>query len=294
VKPTKVGNLTVFVQRAGARVRAFQYNFAEDAYDAPDTAYFADHITRQGVNELIYAQEPYNLLYAILGNGEIGVLAHEPKQGLQGWSRYVTDGDYESVCTIPVVGQDQVWVIVKRGNKRFVEYFIEGTETDCHVSATAGSPTTAWSGLTHLNGYTVDILADGSPQPQQVVTGGAITLVRPASAVEIGIPFESTVTDLPVEIAGGGIGQTAQGSRVSCNEVVVRFYNTKTAVINGNVQSFRKFGAGILDQPVASYTGDFDVHVIQGWSDRGQITIQRTDPLPQTIIGIYKKVSIND
>lgn len=294
VKPEKIGNLTIFVQRAGTRVRAFQYNYAEDAYDAPDTAAFAEHITGIGVVEMSYAQEPNGTLLCVLSDGQIGVLAIDLKQGLQGWSRFATDGLYESVCNIPIAGEDQTWVIVNRDDKRYVEMFVRDTNTDFHSVLTSDTAQTEWSGLDHLEGMTVDIIADGSPQPQQVVEDGTITLTRTAYVVEVGLPYNSTLVDLPVEIAGSGIGQTAQGSHISCNEVVVRFYNTKTAVINNNVQTFRQFGTGILDTPIEYFNGDLDVHLIQGWTSRGQISIQRVDPLPQTIVGIYKKVSIND
>ena len=294
VKPEKIGNLTVFVQRAGTKVRAFQYNFVDDAYDAPDTAAFAEHITSIGVREMAYAQEPDSTLLCVLNDGQIGVLAIDVKQGLQGWSRLVTNGAYESVANIPIVGEDQTWVIVNRDDKRYVEMFVRGTNTDFHMIQSSETLETVWSGFDHLEGLTVDIIADGSPQPQQTVTDGTITLTRGAYDVEVGLEYDSTLVDLPVEVAGSGVGQTAQGSHMSCNEVVVRFYNTKTAVINGNVQTFRRFGESVLDQPIAFFTGDLDVHLIQGWSDRGQNSIQRVDPLQQIIVGIYKKVSIND
>jgi hypothetical protein len=220
-------------------------------------------------------------------------MSYDVKNGLQGWSRFVTDGDYRSICCIPKSSEDQVWCICKRGAKQFVEYFVQGTNTDCHVVQT-GAAATVWSGYDHLEGLTVDIIADGSPQAQQAVSGGDITLTRNATAVEAGLPYTSTLLDLPVEVAGGGIGQTAQGSKLSCNEVTVRFFETKTATVNGNVQTFRKFGSSILDTAVAAFTGDVDHTIIQGWTDRGQITITRTEPLDQTIIGVYKKVSVND
>lgn len=293
VKPIKIANQTFFVQRAGTRVRAFEYKFDIDAYEAPDTAAFASHITQYGIIEMFYAQEPESLLYAVLGNGVIGVMSYDVKNGLQGWARFVTSGYYKSVCCIPKPAEDQVWCIVQRGTKRFVEYFVQGTNTDSHVVQT-GAAATVWSGYDHLEGLSVDILADGSPQPHQDVASGDITLVRNATAVEAGLPYTSTMLDLPVEVAGGGIGQTAQGSKLSCNEVTVRFFETKTATINGNTQTFRKFGSSVLDTAVAAFTGDVDHTIIQGWTDRGQITITRTEPLDQTIIGIYKKVSVND
>jgi len=46
---------------------------------------------------------------------------------------------------------------------------------DCGITYT-GAPATVISGLSFLEGETVNILADGSVAPQRVVTSGAITL----------------------------------------------------------------------------------------------------------------------
>jgi hypothetical protein len=44
-----------------------------------------------------------------------------------------------------------------------------------------GTPVTTISGLNHLNGLQVSILADGSVQPSQIVTNNSVTLQSPAS-----------------------------------------------------------------------------------------------------------------
>lgn len=291
VKPMKIGNETVFVQRAGRKLRAFAYNFANDAYDAPDLCSLASHITDSGIVEMCYAQEPHTLIWAVRNDGVLVSCSYDKTQSLLGWGRHITDGLFESVATIPYGSEDQLWVVVNRDGVRSVEHFLEGTNTDSASIQTSGTATATWSGLSHLNGYEVDIVADGVPQPRQTITGGAVTLSRPALSVEIGLPYTSTMIDLPVEVQSAG---TVQGSRVSVNEVSIRMYDTSACEVNGQTVPFRKFGSGVLDQAIAPYTGDKDLQLTTGWNDHGQIMIQQTEPLGMTILGIFKKVSVND
>lgn len=291
VKPMKIGNEIVFVQRAGRKLRAFAYNFANDAYDAPDLCSLASHITNSGITEMCYAQEPHTLIWAVRNDGVLVSCSYDKTQSLLGWGRHITDGLFESVATIPYGSEDQLWVVVNRDGVRSVEHFVTGINTDAASIQTSGTATATWSGISHLNGYEVDIVADGVPQPRQTITGGAVTLSRPALSVEIGLPYTSTMIDLPVEVQSAG---TVQGSRVSVNEVSIRMYDTSACQINGQTVPFRRFGSGVLDQPIAPYTGDKDLHLTTGWNDHGQIMIQQTQPLSMTILGIFKKVSVND
>ena len=65
---------------------------------------------------------------------------------------------------------------------------------DCGLQY-SGSPATEISGLDHLNGATVSILADGSVQPQQVVVNGTITLQNAASLVTAGLGYVAQLPD---------------------------------------------------------------------------------------------------
>ena len=64
--------------------------------------------------------------------------------------------------------------------------------------------TTTWSfardgvsGLSHLEGKTVSILADGGVHPQRVVASGAVALTAPATKIIVGLPYQSDLQTLP-------------------------------------------------------------------------------------------------
>ena len=80
------------------------------------------------------------------------------------------------------------------------------------VSMTAAYQVTTVSGLTWLQGMTVNILADGAPVPAQVVSvGGSITLPYPATKVIVGLPIIAQVQTLPASLSvDSGFGETLQ------------------------------------------------------------------------------------
>ena len=84
--------------------------------------------------------------------------------------------------------------------------------------------TTTITGLNHLEGEIVSVLADGSSHPDKTVSGGSITLDRSASKVHVGFGYRSTVETLRIE-AGADDG-IAQGKIKRIHGVTVRFFNT--------------------------------------------------------------------
>lgn len=83
---------------------------------------------------------------------------------------------------------------------------------------------TSISGLDHLEGETVDVLADGASHPQVTVTSGAITLERPAWFVQIGLPCPARLQTMRLE-AGAADG-TAQGKTKRIHSCSIRVVNT--------------------------------------------------------------------
>ena len=84
--------------------------------------------------------------------------------------------------------------------------------------------------------------------------------------------------------AGASTGSVAQGKKKRYNEVIVRLLDTVGATINGDQLPFRS-SADEMGQPIPAFTGDKRVTNL-GWDRSGQITIQQTQPLPITILGI--------
>ena len=95
---------------------------------------------------------------------------------------------------------------------------------DSHLSY-SGSATTTLSGLSHLQGQTVSILADGSVHANKVVNGsGQITLDRSVTKACVGLSYDSVLQTMRIE--GGSLEGTSQGKIKRISKVVLRLFET--------------------------------------------------------------------
>ena len=136
-----------------------------------------------------YAPEPEAMLWLVRGDGDFVSVTVERDNDVIAWCHHETDGLVESVCSIPGTSSDVLFMVVNRDGQRMIEKMEAGVYLDSAVQGTNGSPTTAWAGLDHLEGKTVSVLADGVYIGEEVVSSGAVTISRAASAVTIGLPL---------------------------------------------------------------------------------------------------------
>ena len=94
---------------------------------------------------------------------------------------------------------------------------------DSHLTY-SGSATTTLSGLAHLEGQTVSILADGSTHADKVVSSGSISLDRSTSKAVVGLAYDSVLQTMRIE--GGAAEGTAQGKTKRISKVVLRLFET--------------------------------------------------------------------
>ena len=294
VRPVRVGSELLFVQRSNRRVFSVTYDpDSYTAYAATDISVLSEHITAGGLTDAAYQQDPDSLVWFVRGDGLLLSLTLDRAQDVICWTRHTTDGLFESVASIPGKNGDEVYAVVARevngATVRYVERLENGLNTDAATTGTSDDGADTWAGLAHLEGKTVDIVADGAVQEKQVVTDGQITLSRPAHAVEIGLHYDSTIVTLTPEVSTGE--GTAQGTAMSISKITLRFLETTGATLNGDVVAFRQFGDDILDAPAPLFTGDHVMEVI-GW-DNAELTIQQTQPLPFHLLAVITTFTTN-
>lgn len=308
IQPVRVGNSTVFIQLAGKKVRSFVISFAADAtgaFVAPDLTILAESITGTGLTDLSYQQEPNSVIYAVRKDGDLLALTYLIDQDVVGWARFTTDGNFESVATIPHPNKDrdQVWVIVKRTingvTKRYVEYFedvpSEFTARDWKEFYSdsalpySGSAITVVTGLEHLEGKTVRVIGDGAVYPDATVANGQITISPAATEIEVGLNYDSKLVTVSPEIPALG---TVLSKRQHWNQIAVLLENSLGVTIFGDVVSFRK-SSDPMDAAPPLFSG-FKKTTHQGIDDTGRITIEQTQPLPLTILAVIGDLNIGE
>lgn len=293
-RPVEINEELVFTSPSGKKILAFLYDFTQNAWKVQEVSMPSGHLCRDRIVELAYQQEPDSIVWALTAAGNLISLTYCRELEVLAMASHSTDGAYKSIAVVRQNGDDVLWAAVERQvgeeTHTFMEYFAEPLQTHAAYVGTDEAGKAVWDGLTHLEGQTVDILADGIVMPQGIVTDGAITLPRAANTVEIGLHYESEITDLPIELQLPN--GTAQGQAISVHWCAVRLHESIGCTINGQVIPFRKFGPDVLDQPVQPFTGDKAVS-LSGWGSTS-VTIKQTQPLPLHVLAIIKKVTVND
>lgn len=296
VRPVRIGNELYFMQRANRKLRAMAYKYDSDSYGSPDMSVLSEHATKSGVIDMAYQQEPESILFLVRADGVMATMTVDRDQDVIGWARQVTDGAFESVASIPAADGDQIWVIARRSvngqNVRYIERFAPGVQVDSGIQASSAQGSSTWSGLAHLEGKTVDVVADGVPMQPTPVVDGQITLPRSAKSVQIGLHFTTTVTTLTPEVQGAA--GSAQGNSIRIAEITARFQDTIGCKINGQPVAFRNMGPAILDKAPELFSGTHRIENL-GW-ERGEmeLTIEQDQPLPFHLLNVIKKVTLND
>lgn len=156
-------------------------------------------------------------------------------------------------------------------------------------------PVTRISGLDHLNGRTVSILADGNVEPQQTVVNGSVTLTHAASAITIGLPFQCQMKSLYIDITGSET--TIQSKRKKINAVTVRMQDSRGLKIGTAFNAMTEFKDRTTEpmgQAIKLYTGDHRQTTHPAWTEQGQVYVQQDYPLPATVLALIPEMSVGD
>lgn len=176
-----------------------------------------------------------------------------------------------------------------------------------YVFETVASPTTESiiTGLDHLIGETVQILADGVVLPEQVVTiSGTVTLPEAAAVVHVGLGYTSIFETLPVTIQLNDGDSTGKTKRIA--DVLLRTYRSVEAETaprrnyqgTWEVLKYSTRNPVDFNPPIAlGAIGDLEQWTFQmqlGNSDDAQFAARVNNPVPLNILEIQPTVEISN
>lgn len=155
------------------------------------------------------------------------------------------------------------------------------------------------SGLGHLEGKVVAVLADGNVQgkvngvPTLVVTGGSVTLDHPAAVVHVGLPYRSMIESLDVNIPSAETVRTQPKNITKVSLVVRETRGLLSGPDMDRLDEFKMREFEPYEDPIALYTGVMDVNVSNSWDRNGRFVAVQEDPLPATILALIPDVSVS-
>lgn len=183
---------------------------------------------------------------------------------------------------------------------------------------TLTAPVQVVSGLNHLEGMVVAILADGVVVPNQVVVNGLVTLPKPASQITIGLPFTPQAQSMHADLPGTMI----QGKRKRITGVTVRVANTRgikvgqdqpiAAATPNQAETPWNQAPNLMTEIIDTrndinigaaeplFTGDRyfplagDWNTADGQASPGMIAVMQDYPLPAEILAFVPKIEVGD
>ncbi len=310
IQPVQIGPVTLYVGAYGRSLREFIYSFEADGFVAPDISVLSEHLLRDGVVQMAYAQDPDAIVWMVSGSGELIGMTYERDQKVVGFHRHRIGGGsadafgaVESVVSIPGAhGCDETWLVVRRslvgGARRYIERLEPGFENREKADAFFvdsglsydGVPVNEISGLEHLEGESTAILADGSVDPPQVVSNGRIQLQggRTASKIHVGLMYDSYARTLPVSSTGRD--GALLGRRKRIQKVYLNLFESLGLRVGAPITSQEdvttRKASDRMDASPPLFTGTTITGVDDLWENDGRLVISAGDPLPATLLSI--------
>ncbi len=310
VRPLRAGASTIMIQKGGEKVKEVTFSLDTDGLVGRDLTVLGEHLARGGLTDMIWQQEPELVLWFVRGDGTLIGLSYDPANNTIGWHQHPLGGNgvVESITAIPSGTEDQVYLSVKRTIDSSVVrhivfmksiYFNQDVEDAFYVDSGItydGSATTSITGLDHLEGETVQILADGSTHADKTVSGGSITLDRSASKVHVGYSYNSLVETLRLE-AGAEDG-IAQGKIKRIHGITARFLDTVGAELGPDTNNLDRLpfrdSSMAMDTAVPLFNGDKEIFFPSGYENDAQVVIRQSQPLPMTIVAVMRRSNTFD
>jgi len=297
IDPIVIGNIILYVQSQGARVRDLGYSFESDNYTGNDLTVLASHLFKDHkIVDWCFAQEPDSMCWIVRDDGALVSLTYLREHDVIAWARHPLPGEgrAESITSIRTETGDDVYLVINRSGVRTIEYmsptiistdpeeafFLDGGVT------VRGTNVTSVTGLAHLNGQTVSIVADGSVLSDQVVTNGAVTLPSAASVVHVGLPYAALIETLDLNIPRRDGSQLGRKLRVSA---CILQYEDSRGLFVGTDEDHMSEQVDRTNEASGEPTklkSGYYKHTLDSGYDSGSIIVKAPYPMPASVLSL--------
>jgi hypothetical protein len=154
---------------------------------------------------------------------------------------------------------------------------------------------TTLTGLEHLEGQNVQILADGAVRPAVKVQSGQIVLKRSSAITVVGLKYSSIISPIRYEAATKSV-PTLQNQKVKNVKTMVQILNSlgmKFGVdLNHlDIKSFRST-SDKMDTAVPLFTGKVEIQPASNYSLEEPLYLVNDQPLPFAITSLVYELSV--
>ena len=312
VRPVILGDAGIYVPLSQKGVNTMAYSYERDGFRHDNILFNAQHyISGKTITGLAFQRDPINLIWAVLSDGTLLSCLYIPEQNFVAWSRHRTNGRVKSINMVPMSdGVDVISAVVERtlgdGSKRqYIEYLenmLPYSEepnaensfyVDSGLSGYFDAEVQTITGLDHLEGLEVVILADNCVVAPRTVINGTITLDRPAKTVHVGLQYDFHLKTLRFDLAD----QTLRDTRSKISRCVAEVLDTRDLEWSANSGPWNDLIVHYADNmgEPALQNGDLELKMLSLLHSRGAyMEFRSRRPLPCTVNSLVAQITRGD
>lgn len=315
LSPLVVGQTILFLQDNGRVVHSLQFNPEASSFKESVISVWATHLLEfRTIVDWAYAQQPSGVVWSVCSDGVLLGLTYLPEYEVAAWHQHETDGAFESVCTLPENGEDSVYVVVRRtiggATRRYIEKFstrliprlftgvadaAKWIFLDSAVQYSNTAYATVLTGLSHLEGKTVGVLADGNVLTPRVVVSGQISIIDEmpdgARVITAGLGFTSIVETL--DMTSPEVELHTKQKAVT--EVGLEVLDTRGVEIGTSLTNLRPYRQRQVRDSygaVAVFSGLIKIALGTCYDYSSGVVVRQSDPLSLTILGLSREIAL--
>lgn len=300
VEPQELGSRILFPLARGFHLHTLKFDGAADGYQSEDLSIIAPHlIDEYSWLQTAKARSPNPVWYGLRSDGILIGLTYLPDQQVYAWHQIeLQDGVIESIAVVPEGANDALYAVVRRTINNTVVRYIERVEprykprqpqaeayfVDCGVTY-RGAATDTVTGLSHLEGEEVVVLADGRPLGPYTVDGGEIVIDDEAEIIHVGLNYVSELETLPLVTEQQGFGV---GVEKNISAVFMRFVRSAGVEAGASFDYLRPMVPAadelLGDIPIL-HSGVKQIDIDNEWSPDAHVCVRQATQQPASIAG---------
>lgn len=306
-KAIAVDDNAIFVDIFRRTIQGIKYSTVYEEFSKDSLTAFNEDITLGKIKEIAYQSRKIPVLWCVKKSGQVIGCTISMKDKVVAWFENDFGGKVISIATMPNLDEerDDVYFLVEREINGQTKTYLEGLTSglrdgevsaenaffvDCGFELDSPTEVKQITGLDHLEGKSVKVLADGAVHPDRVVENGTIDLQFGAKHIIVGIGYESILqpaTIIPAE------GTERSEKHISGIELMLqKTLGGKVGVANNMKIMPMRFANMDMDKAVGLFTGNYKVASGGVWSKDADVVIIQDEPLPMTVQAIYLTMEV--
>lgn len=298
----------VFVQAGGLRV--YELRLAGSGgldYTPIDLTTLAPEIGSPGIVAMAIQRQPDTRIHCVRADGKVAVAVIDRLENVLAWVLVETDGAVESVVRLPGSVEDRVYYVVRRSvngqTRRYLERW--ALESECRPGAVVkladshkvyeANNAAVLAGLSHLEGKSVVVWADGAYRGAFTVSGGQVDVGATVQQAVAGLPYQARYRSARLVYAGPTGPNLMQRKTFKRLGILARDLHAAALRYGDGTGPLYPLPAVEDGKPVAAGAiyDEYDrdaLPVDNGWTTDSRIRLTAQAPLPATVLALVAPV----